>query len=379
MKNAGGKNDRRSLQALAKEYLALICKDGLEKKSAFGAFYFKYEKAYKQRLGLELTLITLSSTDKAENRLKLRNAVLENGVKPYIQTMLKEKYGDGVDVATLDKCCDLINPRAREALDKIDEESEGYVGKNGASVRSVGRSLELIALWPELLRKIVDETHPSAAAMPPPSASQSVPEQDALPGPGPGTDEPDSGASGRGKPAMIFNGPVTFNIDDHSNHHNVINGGDRFGMETGAQDSDGDSSSGRGGAAGGGFDADGVIFDDRGGPGVDEVDAMPPQSVKPAAFIPIELNVKRGVLPRAEGAPSIEPVELGCAYRDGWGKFSDSDGKPVWRKATIDKDNKTIREDVGPDGYVELTRNRRLEGRTAPITILAPPVYRQLF
>jgi hypothetical protein len=144
------------LKAVAKDYLNLIQAEGLDKKSPFGAFYLGQKDVRRQRVKLEDALIKLSGSDTPEGRGKLHERIWLDEVKPYIQNFLNEKFSGSVNGIDRAACEALVDNHAAAAMRNIFSAIEDHASKNGASVNRIAGALELIAMWPELMRGFVE-------------------------------------------------------------------------------------------------------------------------------------------------------------------------------------------------------------------------------
>ncbi|MDB5989234.1 MAG: ipaA [Herbaspirillum sp.] len=234
------------LKSLAQKYIELILDEKLDKESAFGAFYLGHKDQRNLRLNLEAELVALSGGESAEGRTALQNIVLEHTVLPFIDAHLKEMFGGNPNGNTSSLAADIIDARAKEALNKIGEAAENYSKKHRASVRGLAFGFSLVTLWPELLRKLLDDGTSAAAQTQNPAvepAENGDPSPSFLP-PAPvggppsptpaGSPEPAMMPDGRGSVAgggTVIHGDVHIHIDKSDNRSNYNNGGITFGHD----------------------------------------------------------------------------------------------------------------------------------------------------
>jgi hypothetical protein len=246
------------LKSLAKEYISLIESEGLDKKSPFGAFYLGQKDARNQRMNLEDELVALSGGKNAEGGKTLRDLLIKRTVQPFIDAHLKKMFGGQITSLTQD----MVDARAKEVLAKIGVAAENY-SKNhhgGASVRGLAFGFSLVTLWPELLRKLLDDDASAAAQAQNPTPAPSE-NGDPLPSslppapvggpPNPtpaGSPEPaipDEHNSGAGGGTVINIGSI--HIDKRSNYNNdnrnITFGHDDAGLSMGPEDDGSDASS----------------------------------------------------------------------------------------------------------------------------------------
>lgn len=155
----------KKLKSLAKKYISLIESEGLDKKSPFGPFYLGQKDARNQRMNLEAELVTLSGGNTAEGRKTLRNTLIEDTVRPFINARLKEMFGGNASGNTTSLMEKMVEERAQAVLDKISVVAENYSKHphRGVSVRGLAFGFSLVTLLPELLRKISDDEKRTAA------------------------------------------------------------------------------------------------------------------------------------------------------------------------------------------------------------------------
>jgi hypothetical protein len=144
------------LHGAAKDYVALIEKRGVGKKSVFGAFYLGNKNAQKSRVEIETRLCKCAGAESAEGRAALTSAALKSYVTPYIQTYLNEKLGGSVTGLTEENILKMIDSQARYALDQISAASENLIKRDGASIHGIAATLEMLMVWPDLLRNFMD-------------------------------------------------------------------------------------------------------------------------------------------------------------------------------------------------------------------------------
>jgi hypothetical protein len=201
--DADDKNFRQTrLDGAAKDYVALIEKHGAGKKSVFGAFYLGSKTALKARLAVEARLCKYAGAETPGGRAALTRAAITSRVAPYIEKYLSENLGGNVTGLAEDAIEKMIESQARYALEQISAASENLIKRDGASAHNIAARLEMLMVWPELLRSFMDGSAPPTAVAAhaaeetdaaDDAASEGVPEVD---------DDPS--ASGEGQPGATY-------------------------------------------------------------------------------------------------------------------------------------------------------------------------------
>lgn len=312
------------LDALVKDYIALVKADGLGKKSAFGVFYTgRYQHSKKiQELGRKLGELSGSRT--AEGCQALRTQMLALYIDSFLRDFVEQKYGGNVD-ATAEQLRDLVDYQAQMALQKVTEACQEIAKNNPKSIFGAAKILTLLTILPDLLRGDEDENAAKAAQAKTAAKKAPLADPNALPSPtgGPGANPAANPASGT---TNIFNGPFHFgdvnNIENSFNNSTIdhAEGGDVHGGEAAVGDltdfgDEDDASSSTGYTLGSGNESIGHGFDEVvASPKAKALEEQPiapvplPRSAR--RYDPVELNVSKPEVGGSGLEPSMGPVTI---------------------------------------------------------------------
>ena len=154
---------KQILHAIASDYLGLMQKEGLGRKSAFGAFYSGHKSHHDARLKLEGKLLKHSGMATSKGRIALQQAFFKAQVLPAIRQMVEQRVGGELDARVTLAYRELIDARVNETLQTILAEANDYASRQPASIRGAAKGLELIALLPECLREFIDVEAPAVS------------------------------------------------------------------------------------------------------------------------------------------------------------------------------------------------------------------------
>ncbi|HFR1673023.1 TPA: T3SS effector invasin IpaA, partial [Shigella sonnei] len=178
------------LQKIVAQYSELIIKDKLSQDSAFGPWSAKNKKLHQLRQNIEHRLALLAQQHTSGEALSLGQKLLNTEVSSFIKNnILAELKLSNETVSSL-KLDDLVDAQAKLAFDSLRNQRKNTIDSKGFGIGKLSRDLNTVAVFPELLRKVLNDiledikdSHPIQDGLPTP------PEDMPDGGPTPGANE----------------------------------------------------------------------------------------------------------------------------------------------------------------------------------------------
>ncbi|EFP7043319.1 T3SS effector invasin IpaA, partial [Shigella flexneri] len=182
--------NEKGLQKIVAQYSELIIKDKLSQDSAFGPWSAKNKKLHQLRQNIEHRLALLAQQHTSGEALSLGQKLLNTEVSSFIKNnILAELKLSNETVSSL-KLDDLVDAQAKLAFDSLRNQRKNTIDSKGFGIGKLSRDLNTVAVFPELLRKVLNDiledikdSHPIQDGLPTP------PEDMPDGGPTPGANE----------------------------------------------------------------------------------------------------------------------------------------------------------------------------------------------